>query len=616
MKSNIESRPDEAVAGAPVAAENSVTRKDDQQQMEEDLQEASEVFNSLFSTRRPKDGWAGLSSGLKSATKGTVAGLASLIAQPIAGAQQDGVKGFFGGLATGVASAVALPVTGICVGAWQVGRGVANSVEAVNASKAGMQWDNDKREWIFYYLNKDMEEVQELEAVLKAEKAGTTASGDAAKIDINEKKVKDREFYDLLGVSTNASAGDIKKAYYKEARKCHPDKCLNDPAAAAKFQALGHAYQILSNEQTRAAYDKNGKPETNADANMANEIDPLVFFAVMFGSHLVEPYVGELWIATTADSMMKDVMEQQQAMDLENMTEEEAAKILAGKTSNAEVMLKQRKREVKIALYLKEKVLPYLEAHDEDDIHTFRASIQKEAIKIADTSFGATFLVTIGFALEVESDEFLGFQNTALGVGGHAARWRKTRKNTQNNWKLVGAALNAGTTGRKAMKEVEAAQRAMEEKRANAGLEGDKSKVGEEPSMDDEEQAKVAAQKLEETIPALLELACAINIRDISRTLKNACKKLFTDAEVPMTTRIQRAEAIHIIGNEFYSIGKARGGEKYNVKDTADIKARAEVAVMATMAKAQGQEVSEDDTEEMIKQAKNMRADLAAGGGD
>ncbi|KAL3821703.1 hypothetical protein ACHAXA_003261 [Cyclostephanos tholiformis] len=616
MKSNTESRQDEAVAGAPVAAEDSVIRKDDQQQMEEDLQEASEVFNSLFSTRRPKDGWAGLSSGLKSATKGTVAGLASLIAQPIAGAQQDGVKGFFGGLATGVASAVALPVTGICVGAWQVGRGVANSVEAVNASKAGMQWDNEKREWIFYYLNKDMEEVQELEAVLKAEKAGKTSSGDAAKIDINEKKVKDREFYDLLGVSTNASAGDIKKAYYKEARKCHPDKCLNDPEAAAKFQALGHAYQILSNEQTRAAYDKNGKPESSADTNMANEIDPLVFFAVMFGSHLVEPYVGELWIATTADSMMKDVMEQQQALDMENMTEEEAAKILAGKTSNAEVMLKQRKREVKIALYLKDKVLPFLEANDDDDLLVFKVSIQKEASKIADTSFGATFLVTIGFALEVEGEEFLGFQNTALGVGGHAARWRKTRKNTQNNWKLVGAALNAGTTGRKAMKEVEAAQRAMEEKRTNAELEGGKSKEGEEPSTDDEEQAKVAAQKLEETIPALLELAWAINIRDISRTLKNACKKLFTDAEVPMATRIRRAEAIHVIGHEFYSIGKARGGEKYSVKDTADIKARAEVAVMATMAKAQGQEVSDDDTEEMIKQAKNMRADMTAGRGE
>merc|ERR1719223_951558 len=126
-----------------------------------------------------------------------------------------------------------------------------------------------------------------------------------------EKNVKDREYYDLLAVSTNATQGEIKKAYYKEARKVHPDKCPDDPDAATKFQALGQAYQILSNEQTRAAYDKNGKPENeNADA-LASEIDPTVFFNVMFGSTLVEPYVGELWIASVADVMMKDIAEQQ-----------------------------------------------------------------------------------------------------------------------------------------------------------------------------------------------------------------------------------------------------------------------------------------------------------------
>ena len=156
-----ETRQDEAAPVPPAAADGALTKEQQERQMQEDLQEAGEVFNSLFSTRRPKDGWAGLSSGLKSVTKGTVAGVASLVAQPIAGAQEGGVKGFFGGLATGVASAVALPVTGICVGAYQVGRGVANSVEAVNASKAGMQWDTEKREWIFYYLDKDKEEVEE-----------------------------------------------------------------------------------------------------------------------------------------------------------------------------------------------------------------------------------------------------------------------------------------------------------------------------------------------------------------------------------------------------------------------------------------------------------------------
>mmetsp|Transcript_12688 Transcript_12688/g.18089 ORF Transcript_12688/g.18089 Transcript_12688/m.18089 type:complete len:165 (+) Transcript_12688:115-609(+) len=118
--------------------------------MEDDINEASDVFNSLFSTRRPKDGMAGLSSAAKSIGKGTLAGAVSLIAQPIAGAQQDGVKGFFSGLATGIASAVALPVTGVCVGAYQVARGVGNSGEAIRNSKQGMQWDSEKREWYFF----------------------------------------------------------------------------------------------------------------------------------------------------------------------------------------------------------------------------------------------------------------------------------------------------------------------------------------------------------------------------------------------------------------------------------------------------------------------------------
>lgn len=586
---------------------SATTSTAEQQMLDEDLQEASEVFNSLFSTRRPKDGWAGLSSGLKSIGKGTLAGAASLVAQPIAGAQENGVKGFFGGLATGVASAVALPVTGICVGAYQMSRGVANSVEAINASKQGMQWDNEKREWIFYYLDKDKEEVEKREAELKSG-AGKTASGDAVgSTDINEKKVKDREYYDLLGVPTNASAGEIKKAYYKEARKCHPDKCPDDPEAATKFQALGHAYQILSNEQTRTAYDKNGKPETNsADANLANEIDPLVFFAVMFGSHLVEPYIGELWIATTADTLMKDAMEQQQSMDMENMTEEDAAKFLASKSaSSEEMMLKQRKREVKCALNLREKIIPFMEAKEEDDIMVFKASIAKEASKIVSTSFGATFLVTIGFALEVEAEEYLGVQTSALGMGAINARSRRFRKTTANNWKIMGAGINAATTGRKAMKEVEAAQKQLEEKKAMKES-GEGEADGDDNEMD-AEQAKMAAQKLEETIPALLELAWAINIRDISRTLKSACKKLFSDAEVPLETRIRRAEAVRLLGSEFYTIGKECGGEKYDVKDTTDIKARAEVAVMTTMAKAQGQEVSEDDTEDLIRRAKDMK---------
>ena len=177
-------------------------------------QQQKELFESLFSTRKPKDAWAGLSSALKSVTKGTVAGVGSLIALPIAGAHEAGVKGFVAGLATGVVSAVALPVTGVCVGAYQLSRGVLNSAEAIRNSRQGMLWNEETREWYFYMLDEEYKEIEKLEQEMKDTNgggAGKTNTSQAA----TEKKVKDRQYYDLLKVPTSASQADIKKAYYK-----------------------------------------------------------------------------------------------------------------------------------------------------------------------------------------------------------------------------------------------------------------------------------------------------------------------------------------------------------------------------------------------------------------
>jgi hypothetical protein len=64
-------------------------------------------------------------------------------------------------------------------------------------------------------------------------------------------------------------------------------------------------------------------------------------------------------------------------------------------------------------------------------------------------------------------------------------------------------------------------------------------------------------EKLEDTLPAFLELAWAINVRDISRTLKHVVRKLLNDAAVDKETRIRRAEGLRILGREFESIGRA-----------------------------------------------------------
>lgn len=61
--------------------------------------------------------------------------------------------------------------------------------------------------------------------------------------------------YKVLGLSSSATAEEIKKAYKKLARTSHPDLHPNDPKAAAKFKAIGAAYDLLKDPETRARYD-------------------------------------------------------------------------------------------------------------------------------------------------------------------------------------------------------------------------------------------------------------------------------------------------------------------------------------------------------------------------
>jgi len=67
-----------------------------------------------------------------------------------------------------------------------------------------------------------------------------------------------RDYYDVLGVSKNASQSDIKKAYYGLAKKLHPDTNKGDADAERKFQEVQRAYETLKDEQKRSLYDQVG----------------------------------------------------------------------------------------------------------------------------------------------------------------------------------------------------------------------------------------------------------------------------------------------------------------------------------------------------------------------
>ncbi|KAK0417585.1 hypothetical protein QR680_013098 [Steinernema hermaphroditum] len=93
-----------------------------------------------------------------------------------------------------------------------------------------------------------------------------------------------RDFYNILGVSRNANANQIKKAYRKLAKELHPDRNDGDAEAHEKFQDLGAAYEVLSDPEKRKIYDRHGEEGMQKMGGGGGGGDPFSsFFGDFFG---------------------------------------------------------------------------------------------------------------------------------------------------------------------------------------------------------------------------------------------------------------------------------------------------------------------------------------------
>jgi molecular chaperone DnaJ len=96
-----------------------------------------------------------------------------------------------------------------------------------------------------------------------------------------------RDYYEVLGVTRGASAEEIKKSYRKLAVKFHPDKNPGDKAAEDKFKELGEAYEVLSDADKRAAYDRFGHQAFQQGGGFGGAggmHDPFDIFREVFGA--------------------------------------------------------------------------------------------------------------------------------------------------------------------------------------------------------------------------------------------------------------------------------------------------------------------------------------------
>jgi len=107
---------------------------------------------SLFQMPKQRNAATGALSGISAFAKGVVVGAVGLVAAPVAGAREGGVRGALQGAGIGVAGAVILPVAGAVIGLTQLARGVLATPDAIAQRSKGKIWDEELGEWIVYDL--------------------------------------------------------------------------------------------------------------------------------------------------------------------------------------------------------------------------------------------------------------------------------------------------------------------------------------------------------------------------------------------------------------------------------------------------------------------------------
>ncbi|KAL2004803.1 hypothetical protein VTN00DRAFT_3076 [Thermoascus crustaceus] len=131
--------------------------------------------------------------------------------------------------------------------------------------------------------------------------------------------VVDTTYYDILGVPPTATELEIKKAYRKLAITTHPDKNPGDETAHSRFQAIGEAYQVLSNEDLRKQYDKYGKDQAVPGGGFE---DPAEFFSMIFGGDAFKDLIGEISLMKDLTATMDITMQQMEEDELVEAAEE------------------------------------------------------------------------------------------------------------------------------------------------------------------------------------------------------------------------------------------------------------------------------------------------------
>ena len=323
-------------------------------------------------------------------------------------------------------------------------------------------------------------------------------------------KVADTSYYDALDVAPDTEPSKIKRQYYILARKYHPDRVSKDDKEAAdKFKDIAEAYQVLSDPELRAKYDKEGKDGLSADrtdvADGPNQPDPAILFAFLFGSDKFGDYVGRLAMATSA--LVAD----------------------SPKIGPKEARIVQSRRVTRLAIKLAERLSVWVT----EDYDGAKAIWESAATDLGGASYGTELVHLIGRVYSLSAHQFLG--NTDSGIGMPSiSNWAKGRyaqmEKSGDTSKAKRDGLMAG------MKMMTMQQKAAQDLA--------------EAKTDEERREKQAAMEQAQVF-GMLNVMWTTTVVDITSTLHEVAQMVLHDQSVDKDTRKRRAYGLKHLGEIF-----------------------------------------------------------------
>ena len=188
------------------------------------------------------------------------------------------------------------------------------------------------------------------------------------------------DYYELLGVTKESTAQEIRKKYYALAVKHHPDKNPS-PESHELFKKLSEAYQVLSDPEKREQYDKYGTTGEMVDAES--------LFSQLFGGGMFGDLIGDISLGKMMSQLVSD-----------------SDQSLFAEQSVAERNRIYEERVRQLVLNLERKTAPFIDGGFTQS--EFEAEIKNQVQYLKEQSFGIELLHSIGYVYMSKSQQALG----------------------------------------------------------------------------------------------------------------------------------------------------------------------------------------------------------------